>query len=90
MLNPERAAASQVSLPELLFLSQCVVHTCLRLIERQNDRIAERLVDGVYLTLTLVAHTFRDEDEIEVIRIISARPATSTERKRYDKENSNL
>lgn len=40
--------------------------------------------------LLLVAHTFRDEDEIEVVRIISARPATSTERKRYDKENSNL
>ena len=40
--------------------------------------------------LLLVAHTFRDEDEIEVVRIISARPATSTERKRYDQENSNL
>jgi uncharacterized DUF497 family protein len=40
--------------------------------------------------LLLVAHTFRDEDEerapIEVIRIISARAADRTERRRYEQE----
>jgi len=35
------------------------------------------------LRLLLVVHTFRDEDEIEVIRIISARPADRRERRRY-------
>ena len=40
--------------------------------------------------LLLIAHTFWDEGETEVVRIISARPATSTERKRYDQENSYL
>lgn len=36
--------------------------------------------------LLLVAHTMRDENDVEVIRIISARPATRTERKRYEQE----
>ena len=38
--------------------------------------------------LLLVAHTFRDEDgeAIEVIRIISARAADRTERRRYEQE----
>ncbi|WP_428674369.1 BrnT family toxin [Reyranella sp.] len=39
-------------------------------------------------TLLVVAHTIRDEDEskrpIEVIRIISARPAIRKERRRYE------
>ena len=38
----------------------------------------------------LIAHTLWDEDEIEVVRIISARPATATERRRYEQENSYL
>lgn len=33
-----------------------------------------------------VAHTIRDEPEAEVIRIISARPATRPERRRYEQE----
>jgi uncharacterized DUF497 family protein len=41
--------------------------------------------------LMMVAHTFREEDmrgaTIEVIRIISARPATRKERQRYEDEN---
>ena len=41
--------------------------------------------------LMMVAHTFREEDArgatIEVIRIISARPATRKERQRYEDEN---
>jgi len=44
------------------------------------------------LLLLLVAHTVREEREggapIEVIRIISARRATRTERRRYEDENS--
>ncbi|WP_342221183.1 BrnT family toxin [Candidatus Fukatsuia endosymbiont of Tuberolachnus salignus] len=45
------------------------------------------LVEG-YL-LVLVAHTIRDnEDDIDVIRIISARRAEPKERKRYEQNRS--
>jgi uncharacterized DUF497 family protein len=41
--------------------------------------------------IIMVAHTTRDEDEAgsvrEVIRIVSARPATRKERQRYENEN---
>ena len=37
--------------------------------------------------LVLVAHTVRDDDETEVIRIISARRAEPKERRRYEQEN---
>ena len=40
------------------------------------------MVDGV--VLLLVAHTVRDEGEVDVIRIISARRAEPKERRRYD------
>lgn len=36
------------------------------------------------IVLLLVAHTVRNEQEDEIIRIISARRATRRERKRYD------
>ena len=36
------------------------------------------------MAVILVAHTVLDEDQTEVIRIISARPATRKERKRYE------
>lgn len=36
--------------------------------------------------LLLVAHTLQDDESVEVIRIISARPATRPERKRYEEE----
>jgi uncharacterized DUF497 family protein len=43
------------------------------------------------LALLIVAHTVWEEDEdgneIEVVRIISARPAEPKERRRYEKEN---
>lgn len=42
------------------------------------------LVGGVLLLL--VAHTIRDEEDLEVIRIISARRADAKERKRYETE----
>jgi uncharacterized DUF497 family protein len=35
------------------------------------------------LLLLLVVHTYRDDDNTEVIRIISARDATPAERRRY-------
>lgn len=43
-------------------------------------------VDGMLLLL-LVAHTVRDEDEGEVIRIISARAATRKEKRDHEQEN---
>ena len=47
------------------------------------------LVEGH--VLLVVAHTLRDEEEdgrhVEVIRIISARAADRTERRRYEQEN---
>ena len=39
------------------------------------------------IVLLLVAHTVRNEQEDEIIRIISARPATRKERRRYEDEN---
>ena len=41
------------------------------------------LVEGVILLL--VAHTVQDDDEDEIVRIVSARRATRKERTRYDK-----
>lgn len=38
------------------------------------------------LTLLVVAHTIAEKGEVEVIRIISARRADRTERKRYEEE----
>ena len=43
------------------------------------------VVDGI--VMLLVAHTVREQDDIEVIRIISARRADRKERRRYEKEN---
>lgn len=37
-----------------------------------------------WLLVVLVCHTIREEDESEIVRIISARRATSRERKRYE------
>jgi len=44
------------------------------------------VVDGI--VMLLVAHTVREQDDVEVIRIISARRADRKERRRYEKENS--
>ncbi len=37
--------------------------------------------------LLLVAHTLRDQEGAEIVRIISARKATPKERRRYEQEN---
>ena len=42
------------------------------------------MVGGV--ALLVVAHTIRDEEDLEIIRIISARPAERHERKRYEEQ----
>lgn len=59
----------------------------------EQDRIEDHeerwqtlgMVDGVLLLL--VAHTIREDEEIDVIRIISARRATQAERRRYEQRN---
>jgi len=43
------------------------------------------MVEGV--VLRLVAHTVREDGDIEVIRIISARRAERQERRRYEQAN---
>jgi uncharacterized DUF497 family protein len=43
------------------------------------------LVEGVLMLI--VAHTVREQDDLEVIRIISARHANRRERRRYEEEN---
>jgi uncharacterized DUF497 family protein len=43
------------------------------------------MVEGC--VLLLVAHTVRDENGMEIIRIISARRASRKERRRYEQEN---
>jgi uncharacterized protein len=40
--------------------------------------------------LLLVAHTDWEEDELEVIRLISARPATAKERRRYEQNRYSI
>ena len=46
------------------------------------------IVEGVLLLM--VAHTVREQNDIEVIRIISARLANRRERRRYEEENSEI
>ena len=46
------------------------------------------VVEGV--VLLLVAHTVREQDDVEVIRILSARRADRRERRRYEEENGDL
>ncbi|MFA6020186.1 MAG: BrnT family toxin [Rhodospirillales bacterium] len=43
------------------------------------------LVGGA--AVLLVAHTWREDDGVEVVRIISARKATKQERRRYEENN---
>jgi uncharacterized protein len=42
------------------------------------------MVGGI--ALLVVAHTIRDEVDVEIIRIISARPAERHERRRYEEQ----
>ena len=46
------------------------------------------VVEGVLMLM--VAHTVREQGDIEVIRIISARRANRMERRRYEEENGSV
>ena len=54
--------------------------------ERVEDGEQRWLTFGTVAGLVLVAvvHTYRDDDEVEVVRIISARRATRRERRNYE------
>jgi uncharacterized protein len=51
----------------------------------KNGRQTIGVVEGVLMLM--VANTVREQDDIEVIRIISARRANRRERRRYEEEN---
>jgi uncharacterized DUF497 family protein len=70
---------------------------------RRHFSVKDRDVDGEErwqtfgivsgLLLLMVVHTLReddDDDSVEVIRIISARPANSKERRRYEDEDRSI
>jgi uncharacterized DUF497 family protein len=56
-----------------------------------TDRYAlvelDHIENGEGVLMLIVAHTVREQDDIEVIRIISARHANRRERRRYEEEN---
>jgi uncharacterized DUF497 family protein len=62
----------------------------------EQDRIVEGeqrwqtigMVDG--RLLLLVAHTLADDDDSEIVRIISAREANRRERRRYEEANGQI
>lgn len=88
--NPEKAAANVRKHGVSFELAALAFADPFALTEQDRIEGGERrwqtlgMAQGVLLLL--VAHTIRDEDEIEVIRIISARPATRPERRRYEQE----
>jgi uncharacterized DUF497 family protein len=43
------------------------------------------VVEGLFMLV--VAHTVREQDDLEVIRILSARRANREEKRRYEEEN---
>lgn len=56
--------------------------------------VQDRIVDGEYrwqtigmagALLLMVAHTVRDEDDTEIVRVISARHVEPKERRRYER-----
>ena len=70
---------------------------CRVFLDPLHRSVQDRFVDGEQrwqtigtvegLALVLVAHTVRDDNDTEVIRIISARVATSKERRHYEKKS---
>ncbi|WP_230658810.1 BrnT family toxin [Psychrobacter sp. I-STPA10] len=60
---------------------------CLRQPDDRFDYGEDRwqAIGSIYgVTIVFVGYTYRDDDNIEVIRIISARRATSKERRFYE------
>jgi hypothetical protein len=68
-----------------LFTDPCALVELDRIENGEERWQAIGVVEGV-LTL-MVAHTVREQDDIEVIRIISARRGNRRERRRYEEEN---
>lgn len=53
----------------------------------EGDEERWQTIGKIGITLViLVVHTVRFENEIEIVRIISARKATAEEKKRYEKQ----
>jgi uncharacterized DUF497 family protein len=85
-------AASNLTKHRVSFeLAKLVFFDPWALVEQDRIENGERrwqtigMVDG--RVLLLVAHTMVEDDDIEVIRIISARRAEPKERRRYEQEN---
>lgn len=84
----DEKAAQNIRKHGLRFTTAIAVFDDLDAIQEQ-DRVVDGeerwqtigFIDGMYIAL--VAHTIRDEDNEEIIRIISARRATTHEEKRY-------
>lgn len=68
-----------------VFTDPCALVKLERIENGEERWQAIGVVEGV-LTLT-VAHAVREQDDIEVIRIISARRGNRRERRRYEEEN---
>ena len=92
--DPDKAASNfskhGVSFPEALrvFADPSLILEQDRVVDGEPRWQAIGTV-GAYFLL-VVAHTIKEQDDVEVIRIISARPADRKERKRYGRENSQV
>jgi uncharacterized DUF497 family protein len=67
---------------QLVFEDPNVLSLLDRVVEGEERWQSIGLIDG--LSVVVVAHSFRDQGDEEVIRIISARKATPLERKCYE------
>ena len=69
-----------------VFFDPLAITECDRVVEGEYRWKTLGTVDGCLLLL--VAHTIRDESNVEIIRIISARQAEPKERKHYERNNT--
>ena len=89
--HPDRAASNLRKHGVSFELAMRVFSDPFALSEQDRIEEGERrwqtlgMVEGVLLLL--VAHTFLEEADVEVVRIISARRAERQERRRYEQEN---
>jgi hypothetical protein len=87
--NRRNLSKHKVSLEaaSLVFDDPNVVSVPDRVMEGEERWQSLGMVEGVVL---LVAHTYRDEDGEEVIRLISARKATAQERRAYAQNQKHI
>lgn len=89
--DPDKAAINLSKHRVSFELATLVFHDTLALVEQDRIEGGEQrwqtlgMVGGTLLLL--VAHTVWEEEDVEVIRIISARRAEPKERRRYENEN---